>query len=61
MIKNITKMNQLDGVYENGGQDNLNIEWSVGRYPRIKLGTRKLVSKSVIRGIDGRQTVMRTQ
>ena len=33
----------------------------VGRYPTIKLGTRKLVSKRIIRGIDRRWTGMRTQ
>ena len=33
----------------------------VGQYPTIKLGTRKLVSKRIIRGIDGRRKVMRTQ
>ena len=32
----------------------------VGRYPTIKLGTKKLVSKSIIRGIDGRLIGMRT-
>ena len=37
------------------------VQECVGRYPTIKLGTRKLVSKRVIRGIDGRRTVMRTQ
>ena len=34
------------------------IQEFVGRYP---LGTRKLVSKRIIRGIDGRRTGMRTQ
>ena len=33
----------------------------VGRYPIIKLGTRKVASKRIIRGIDGRQTGMITQ
>ena len=33
----------------------------VGQYPTIKLGTRKLVSKRIIRGIDRRRTGMRTQ
>ena len=37
------------------------VQECVGRYPTIKLGTRKVVSKRVIRGIDGRQTGMRTQ
>ena len=37
------------------------VQECVGRYPTIKLGTRKLVSKRIIRGIDGRRTVMRTQ
>ena len=35
-------------------------EW-VGGYPTIKLGTRKLASKRIIRGINGRHTGMRTQ
>ena len=34
---------------------------SVGRYPTIKLGARKLGSKRIIRVIDGRRKVMRTQ
>ena len=33
----------------------------VGRYPTIKLVIRKLASKRIIRGIDGRRTGMRTQ
>ena len=33
----------------------------VERYPTIKLGIRKLVSKRIIRGIDGRRTGMRTK
>ena len=33
----------------------------VGRYPTIKLGTRRVVSKGIICGIDGRRTGMRTQ
>ena len=33
----------------------------VGRYPTFKLGTRKLVSKRIIRGTDGRRKGMRTQ
>ena len=33
----------------------------VGRYPTIKLGTIKVVSKRIIRGIDVRLTGMRTQ
>ena len=33
----------------------------VGRYPTIKIGTRKVVSKRIIRGINGRRTVMITQ
>ena len=37
------------------------VQECVGRYPTIKLGTRKLVSKSIIQGIDGRRTGMRTQ
>ena len=37
------------------------VQECVGRYPTIKLGTRKLVSKRIIRGIDGRRTGMRTQ
>ena len=38
-----------------------NMQECVGRYPTIKLGTRKLVSKRIIRGIDGRRTGIRTQ
>ena len=37
------------------------VQECVGRYPTIKLGTRKLVSKRIIRGITGRHTGMRTQ
>ena len=37
------------------------VQECVGRYPTIKLGTRKLISKRIIPGIDGRQTGMRTQ
>ena len=37
------------------------VQECVGWYPTIKLGTRKLVSKMIIRGIDGRRTEMRTQ
>ena len=34
---------------------------AVGRYPTIKLGNRKVVSKRIIQGIDKRRTGMRTQ
>ena len=34
---------------------------TVGQYHPIKLGTRKLVSKMIIRGINGRRTGMITQ
>ena len=37
------------------------VQECVGRYPTIKLGTRKVLSKRIIRGIDGRRTGMRTQ
>ena len=37
------------------------VEECVGRYPTIKLGTRKIASKRIIRGIDRRRTGMRTQ
>ena len=37
------------------------VQECVGRYPTIKLGTRKLVSIRIIRGIDGRRTAMITQ
>ena len=37
------------------------VQECVGRYPTIKLGTIKLVSKRIIRGIDRRRTGMRTQ
>ena len=33
----------------------------IGRYPTIKLGTRKVVSKRIIRGIERRRTGIRTQ
>ena len=36
------------------------VQECVGRYPTIKIGTRKIVSKIIIRGIDGRRTGMRT-
>ena len=34
---------------------------TVGRYPTIKIGTKRVVNKGIIRGIDGRRTGMRTQ
>ena len=37
------------------------VQECVGRYPTIKLGTRKVVSKGIVHGIDGRQTGMRTR
>ena len=37
------------------------VTYAVGRYPTIKLGTRKLVSKRIIPGIDGRRLGMKTQ
>ena len=37
------------------------VQECVGRYPRSKLGTRRVVNKGIIRGIDGRQTGMRIQ
>ena len=36
------------------------VQECVGRYPTIKLGTRKLVSKRIIQGIEIRQMGMRT-
>ena len=33
----------------------------VGGYPRSKLGTRRVVNKGILHGIDGRRTGMRTQ
>ena len=36
------------------------VQECVGRYPTIKLGTRKFVSKRTIQGIDGIWTGMRT-
>ena len=36
------------------------VQECVGGYPTIKLGTRKLISKRIIQGIDGRRTVMKT-
>ena len=38
-----------------------NVCFSVVRYPTIKIGTRKFVSKRIMRGINGRRTGMRTQ
>ena len=37
------------------------VQECVGQYPTIKLVTRKVVSKRIIRGIGGRRTGMRTQ
>ena len=37
------------------------VQECVGRYPAIKLGTRRVVNKGILRGIDGRRTRMRTQ
>ena len=37
------------------------VQECVGQYPRIKLGTRRVVNKGIIRGINGRRTGMRTQ
>ena len=37
------------------------VQLCVGQCPTIKLGTRKILSKRIIRGIDGRRTAMRTQ
>ena len=37
------------------------VQECVGGYPTIKLGTRRVVSKRIIRRIDGRRTGMRTQ
>ena len=37
------------------------VQECVGRYPRIKLGTIRVVNKGIIRGIDKRRTGMRTQ
>ena len=36
------------------------VQECVGQYPTIKLGTRKLVSRRIIQGIDGRRTGIRT-
>ena len=37
------------------------VQECVGRYPGSKLGTRRVVNKGVLRGIDRRRTGMRTQ
>ena len=37
------------------------VQECVGRYPRSKLGTRRVVNKGILRVIDGRRTGMRTQ
>ena len=37
------------------------VQECVGRYPTIKLGIRKIVSKRIIRGINGRQTGIQTR
>ena len=37
------------------------VQECVGQYPRSKLGTRRVVNKGIIRGINGRRTGMRTQ
>ena len=37
------------------------VQECVGRYPRSKLGNRRVVNKGILRGIDGRRTGMRTQ
>ena len=36
------------------------IQECTGQYPTIKIGTRKVVSKGIIHGIDRRRTGMRT-
>ena len=36
------------------------VQECVGRYPRSKLGTRRVLNKGVLRGINRRQTVIRT-
>ena len=37
------------------------VQECVGRYPRNKLGTRRVVNKGILRGIDERRKGMRTQ
>ena len=37
------------------------VQECVGRYPRSKLGTRRVVNKGILRGIYVRRTGMRTQ
>ena len=37
------------------------VQECVGKYPRNKLGTGRVVNKGIIRGIDRRRTGMRTQ
>ena len=37
------------------------VQECVGQYPRSKLVITRVVNREVLRGTDGRQTVMRTQ
>ena len=37
------------------------VQECVGQYPRSKLGTRRVVNKGIICGIDGRRTGIITQ
>ena len=37
------------------------VQECVWRYPRVKLGTKRVINKGVLRGINGRRTGMRTQ
>ena len=49
-------------IYQTSQQDAIQtVQKYVGKYPTIKLGTIKVVSKGVIHGIDGRRTGMRTR
>ena len=48
-----TLIANYEGVHEDWG--------GFGQYHTINLGTRKLVSKRIIQGIDGRRTGMRKQ
>ena len=49
----IDQASQQDGIQT--------VQECVGRYPRIKLVTRRVVNKGIIRGIDGRRTGTITQ
>ena len=54
-----TRKTMIDQAYH---QDAIQkVQECVGRYPRIKLGTRRFVNKGILRGIDGRRAGIRTK